>query len=88
MAGVAFMQNDNARIEDTVLAILDAVEFDNGRTWKWFDFDVMGALVAKGLISDPPRMQEPVHPHGSRRDGGEVAAPGDVRSALTCPAGR
>jgi hypothetical protein len=60
-AGVEFMHYDNARIEDTVLALLGAFEFDNGRAWKRFDFDVMEALFAEGLITDPRGRQESVH---------------------------
>jgi len=33
-------------------------EFDNGRAWKRFDFGVMEALFAKGLITDPQGKQE------------------------------
>jgi hypothetical protein len=55
------MQYDNARIEDAVLALLGAFEFDDGRAWKRFDFDVMGALFAKGLITDPRGRQESVY---------------------------
>jgi hypothetical protein len=55
------MQYDDAKIEDTVLALLGAFEFDNGRAWKRFDFDVMEALFAKGLITDPRGKQESVY---------------------------
>jgi hypothetical protein len=55
------MQYDDARIEETVLALLGAFEFDNGRAWKRFDFDVMEALFAKGLITDPRGKQESVY---------------------------
>lgn len=44
---------DDQKIEDTVLALLGAFEFENGRAWKRFDFDVMQTLAAKGLIIDP-----------------------------------
>ena len=55
------MEYDEAKIEDTVLALLGAFEFDNGRAWKRFDFDVMEALFAKGLITDPRGKQESVY---------------------------
>ncbi len=55
------MQNDDAEVEDAVLALLGVFEFENGRAWKRFDFDVMEALFAKGLISDPRGRQGSVH---------------------------
>ncbi|KAF1689615.1 DUF6429 family protein [Pseudoxanthomonas koreensis] len=47
------MDYDQARIEETVLALLAAFSFDGGRAWKGFDFDVMDSLHAQGLIDDP-----------------------------------
>jgi len=47
------MSYDQDRIEDAVLALLVAFSFDNGRTWKGFDFEVMDRLHARGLIDDP-----------------------------------
>ena len=41
------------KIEEAVLALLGAFEFDNGRAWKRFDFDVMESLAAQGLIFNP-----------------------------------
>ena len=55
------MQYDDAKVEDAVLALLGVFEFENGRAWKRFDFDVMEALFAKGHISDPRGRQESVH---------------------------
>ena len=55
------MKYDDAKVEDAVLALLGVFEFENGRAWKRFDFDVMEALFAKGLISDPRGRQESVH---------------------------
>lgn len=52
---------DDKKIEDAVLALLGVFEFDNGRVWKRFDFDVMQALAEKGLISDPRGRAESVH---------------------------
>jgi Domain of unknown function (DUF6429) len=45
--------HDSIKIEEAVLALLGAFEFDNGRAWKRFDFDVMQSLADQGLISDP-----------------------------------
>jgi hypothetical protein len=47
------MSYDQARIDETVLALLTAFSFDDGRTWKGFDFEVMDRLYAQGLIDDP-----------------------------------
>lgn len=60
---------DDQKIEDALLALLGAFEFDNGRVWKRFDFDVMLALSDKGLISDPRGRAESVHltPDGLQR---------------------
>jgi hypothetical protein len=54
------MQYDEAKVEDAALALLGAFEFENGRVWKRFDFDVMDALHQKGYISDPRGRQESV----------------------------
>jgi hypothetical protein len=51
---------DASKIEDAVMALLGAIEFDNGRFWKRYDFDVMDALHAKGLISNPHGRAESV----------------------------
>lgn len=60
---------DDQKIEDAVLALLGAFEFENGRAWKRFDFDVMRALAAKGLITDPRGPAESVYltPEGLAR---------------------
>lgn len=52
---------DNSKLEEAVLALLGALEFENGRVWKRFDFDVMEALHAKGFISNPRGHAESVH---------------------------
>ena len=44
---------DQQKIEDAVLALLGAFEFDNGRVWKRLDFSVMQSLAEKGYITDP-----------------------------------
>jgi hypothetical protein len=51
---------DSQKIEDAVLALLGAFEFDNGRAWKRIDFSVMEALAEKGYISDPHGRSESV----------------------------
>lgn len=51
---------DEQKIEDAVLALLGVFAFDNGRAWKRYDFDVMDALHARGMISDPHGRAESV----------------------------
>lgn len=47
------MDYDDKRIEEAVLALLAVFSFNNGRSWKGFDFGVMDRLHAQGLIDDP-----------------------------------
>lgn len=49
------------KIEDAVLALLGAFQFDDGRVWKRYDFAVMEALHAQGWITDPRGKAESVH---------------------------
>lgn len=46
-------QIDHDKIDQTVLALLQLGRHEGYRTWKGFDWDVMGRLHAKGYISDP-----------------------------------
>ncbi len=55
------MEYDNAKLQDAVLALLGAFEFDNGRAWKRYDFSVMDELHKQGLITDPRGRRESVH---------------------------
>jgi hypothetical protein len=55
------MEYDSAKIEQAVLALLGATEFENGRVWKRYDFAVMEALHEKGFISDPHGRAESVY---------------------------
>ena len=43
---------DESKIEDAVLALFGVFEFEGGRVWKKFDFDVMDSLYSKGYISN------------------------------------
>ena len=52
--------HDPKKIEEAVLALLGAFEFENGWAWKRFDFDVMQPLADQGLISDPRGKSESV----------------------------
>ena len=47
------MNLDTERIDEAVLALLLLGLHDGHRAWKSFDWDAMGRLHEKGLISDP-----------------------------------
>lgn len=47
------MEIDTDRIDDAVLALLLLGLHDGCRAWKGFDWDALGRLHAKGMISDP-----------------------------------
>jgi len=47
------MDLDPERVEQAVLALLGAFEFERGRAWKGYDFNVMKRLFEKGYITDP-----------------------------------
>jgi hypothetical protein len=66
------MPCNNAKVEEVVLALLGAFEFENGRAWKRFDFDVMDALREKGYITDPKGRHESVHLNEARHGVGEA----------------
>lgn len=61
--------HDPKKIEEAVLALLGAFEFENGRAWKRFDFEVMQSLADQDLISDPRGKSESVRltPEGMAR---------------------
>jgi hypothetical protein len=44
---------DPDRIDDAVLALLWLELHDGWRTWQGFDWNAMGPLHCKGMISDP-----------------------------------
>jgi hypothetical protein len=47
------MELDTEKIDRAVLALLALGRHEGYRTWKAFDWDVMGRLHEKGYISDP-----------------------------------
>ena len=55
------MRYDEGKIENAVLALLGALEFENGRVWKRYDFGVMDSLHEKGYITNPQGRQESVY---------------------------
>jgi hypothetical protein len=55
------MEYDTAKLEEAVLALLGAFEFENGRAWKRYDFAIMESLHKKGYITDPRGNRESVH---------------------------
>jgi hypothetical protein len=58
---VAAMKYDQRKMEEVVIALPGALEFENGRVWKRFDFAIMDALHEKGLITDPKGNHESVY---------------------------
>jgi hypothetical protein len=56
------MEYDQAKIDEMVLALLGAGEFERGRVWKRIDFGAMERLHEKGYITDPRGKQvDPRH---------------------------
>ena len=47
------MDIDQDKVDQTVLALLSLGRHEGYRTWKGFDWEVMGRLHRKGYISDP-----------------------------------
>jgi hypothetical protein len=47
------MDIDQDKVDQAVLALLSLGRHDGHRTWKAFDWEVMGRLHQKGYISDP-----------------------------------
>jgi len=63
------MEYDETKLQEAVLALLGAFEFENGRVWKRYDFAVMDALHEQGCITDPHGQTESVclTPEGLRK---------------------
>ncbi len=55
------MTYDDSKIDEVVLALLGAFEFESGRIWKRIDFAVMDRLHMKGYITNPHGQQESVY---------------------------
>jgi hypothetical protein len=51
--GCNAMQLNTDKIDEAVLALLYLGLHQNNRTWKGFDWDALGRLHQKGLITDP-----------------------------------
>ena len=47
------MDYDKEKVDEMVLALLYLTQCGNGRTWKGHDWDALGRLHEKGMISDP-----------------------------------
>lgn len=80
------MPYDDAKIEEAVLALFGVFEFENGRAWKRFDFDVMDTLHQKGYITDPKGRHESVHlteqgMKSAKRSAGELFGRTDHRDS-------
>jgi hypothetical protein len=55
------MKYDQVKIDDAVLALLGALQFEPGRSWKRYDFAVMDRLYEAGMITQPSGKQESVY---------------------------
>ena len=47
------MEIDEDNVDDAVLALLRLTLHDGPRAWKGFDWEALGRLHRKGMISDP-----------------------------------
>ena len=47
------MEIDEDKVDDAVLALLQLTLHDGQRAWKGLDWDTLGRLHRKGMISDP-----------------------------------
>ncbi len=47
------MEVDEDKVDDAVLALLRLTLHDGQRAWKGIDWDTLGRLHRKGMISDP-----------------------------------
>lgn len=65
---------DDSKIEDAILALLCIFEFDNGRSWKRYNFEVMDRLYAQGLITNPRSKAESVFLTAEGKHRGEFLA--------------
>lgn len=55
------MKFDKQKIEDAILALLGLFSFDENRSWKNYDFNVMNELYKKGLIENPANKNKSVY---------------------------
>jgi hypothetical protein len=47
------MDYESSKVDDVVLALLFLNVWTTGRAWKGFDWDALGRLHERGLISNP-----------------------------------
>jgi hypothetical protein len=47
------LEIDQGKLDQTVLALLSLGRHERDRTWKAFDWEVMGRLHRQGYITDP-----------------------------------
>jgi hypothetical protein len=55
------MDIDQDKVDQPVLALLYLGQHEGSRTWKTFDWEVMGRLHEKGYITDPVGKAKSVH---------------------------
>lgn len=47
------MKYDQSKIDEVAMSLLYISSFDDGRVWKGYDWDILGSLHDKGLITNP-----------------------------------
>ena len=47
------MPYNRQKMENALLALIGSLEFEDGRFWKGYDFDLLNSLHEQGLISQP-----------------------------------
>ena len=47
------MPYNRQKMKNALLALIGALEFEDGRFWKSYDFDLLNSLHEQGLISQP-----------------------------------
>ena len=52
-APIYSMPYNRQKMENALLALIGALEFEDGRFWKGYDFDLLNSLHEQGLISQP-----------------------------------
>jgi hypothetical protein len=90
------MDIDQDKVDQAVLALLSLGRHDGSRTWKPFDWEIMGRIHQKGYITDPVGKAKSVifTEEGLRESErllrapfcrqSEVSAPGALRQTLGC----
>jgi hypothetical protein len=65
---------DKAKIQEAVLALLTVFSFNEGRSWKGYDWNIMDALHERGFITDPKKTAKSIYLTEEGIAAGTVAA--------------